>query len=231
MSDRHANPSIAISGAARGGRAGIMAAYATAFFSSMCILIIELVAGRVIAQYLGQSLYTWTSIIGIVLAGIAIGNYIGGRIADRYRPTKALAVLLFLACLASLTVPDVNSLAGQSELLIQLDWPPRIAFHILITFLLPSAVLGTIGPVAAKFALDQGRATGRTVGNIYAWGALGSIIGTFLTGFYLLAWMRVSSIIYTVAGGLLLISLLYGLGAWLLSGKGDAPTSGDAGRS
>ena len=34
---------------------------------------------------------TWTSVIGIVLAGLAIGNYIGGRLADRYEARRTLA--------------------------------------------------------------------------------------------------------------------------------------------
>ena len=219
MSDSPKKPATQASLPLSGGRGGIMAAYATAFFSAMCILIIELVAGRVIARYLGSSLYTWTSIIGVVLAGISVGNYVGGRIADKYNPVKALGVLLFLASLASLTIPIVNRFTGQSEMLVRLDWPPRIAFHILITFLLPAAVLGTIGPITAKFALDQGRAVGRTVGNVYSWGAAGSIIGTFLTGFYLIAYMGVRSIIFTVAAGLLLASLCYIIPAFLLPAK------------
>src|SRR5688500_10374 len=50
----------------------------TAFIASACIMIIELVASRVIARHLGSSLYTWTSVIGIVLLGITLGNLLGG---------------------------------------------------------------------------------------------------------------------------------------------------------
>ena len=63
----------------------------TVFVSSLCIMVVELVAGRLIARHVGNSLYTWTSVIGIVLAGIATGNYIGGRLADRYRSREVLA--------------------------------------------------------------------------------------------------------------------------------------------
>jgi len=58
-------------------------ANATVFISSACIMVIELVAGRLIARHLGSSLYTWTSVIGVVLAGMALGNYVGGRLAGR----------------------------------------------------------------------------------------------------------------------------------------------------
>src|SRR5262245_47212912 len=64
----------------------------TAFFASFCIMVIEVVASRVIARYLGSSLYTWTSVIGIVLLGITLGNLLGGRLADWFRPAAVLAV-------------------------------------------------------------------------------------------------------------------------------------------
>ena len=70
-------------------------------------------------------------------------------------------------------------------------------------------MLGTIGPAAAKMALDLGQATGRTLGNVYAWGAVGSIIGTFLTGYYLIAYFHVPTIINTVALALALMGLFY----------------------
>ena len=59
-------------------------AYLVVFVASCCTLILELVAGRILAPFIGVSLYTWTSIIGVVLAGISLGNYLGGRIADRW---------------------------------------------------------------------------------------------------------------------------------------------------
>src|SRR6266498_170597 len=68
----------------------------TAFIASFCIMVLEIVAGRVIARYLGQSLYTWTSVIGIVLMGITLGNFLGGRLADWFRPAAVLAVLFLL---------------------------------------------------------------------------------------------------------------------------------------
>ena len=53
------------------------------------------------APYVGVSLYTWTSIIGVVLAGISVGAYLGGMLADR-RPSHAtLGWLLLCAGLAA----------------------------------------------------------------------------------------------------------------------------------
>src|SRR3989339_1213055 len=119
----------------------------TVFFSSACIMIIELVAGRLIARNLGSSLYTWTSIIGVVLAGITIGNYLGGRIADKYAARKALAVLFCLASVACVIIIILNNVVGGWILLWKLSWPARVFCHVSIVFLLPSTILGMISPV------------------------------------------------------------------------------------
>ncbi len=182
----------------------------TVFVSSFCIMVVELVAGRLTARYVGSSLYTWTSVIGIVLAGIAAGNYIGGRLADRYRPRDALASLFLVASATCLVIPLVNSRAGAWMLLRDQEWALRIALHVVVVFFLPSALLGTISPVAAKMALELGRQTGRTVGSVYSWGAVGSIFGTFLTGYYLIAHLGAVAVLLSVAAVLLAMALLFG---------------------
>jgi spermidine synthase len=186
---------------------------ATVFLSSACIMVLELVAGRLIARYLGASLYTWTSVIGIVLAGITIGNYTGGRIADRFTARKTLALLLAISSVACVTTIILNNLIGRWIFLWQLWLPLRIFIHVCLVFLLPSAILGTVSPVVAKMALDTGLPTGRTVGDIYACGAAGSIVGTFLAGFYLIATMGTIAIIWAVGAVLLLMAILY----WTMS--------------
>src|SRR5437867_10299244 len=84
-------------------------AYLVVFVSSCCTLILELVAGRILAPFIGVSLYTWTSIIGVVLAGISLGNYAGGRVADRWPEQRTLGVLLAAGGIASLAIlPLIN---------------------------------------------------------------------------------------------------------------------------
>ncbi len=183
----------------------------TVFVSSMCMMVVELVAGRLIARYVGSSLYTWTSVIGIVLAGIAAGNYVGGLIADRYKPREALASLFLAASATCLLIPLLNDRVGASMMLRNQDWALRIALHVFFVFFLPSALLGTISPVAATMALEIGRRTGRTVGSVYSWGALGSIVGTFLTGYLLIAKMGTVAVLLSVSGILLAASLYYGV--------------------
>jgi Flp pilus assembly protein TadD/spermidine synthase len=195
---------------------------AIVFLAGVCVMTVELVASRVIARHLGQSLYTWTSVIGIVLAGIALGNYIGGRVADRYRPARSLPVLLILSSLACVGILPLNHAVGSWEALWFQSWPMRVALHVFFTFMVPATMLGTISPVCAKMALDLGQQVGRTVGNIYAWGAIGSIAGTFLTGYFLIISLGSSNVIWVVAGVLALLGILMGLRNWLPYAWGGA---------
>lgn len=198
------------------GFLSILVPTATVFISSFCIMVLELVASRLIARHLGSSLYTWTAVIGVVLAGITIGNYLGGRIADRFQAKKALAVLFAISSAACVITVILNNVVAEWVWLWHFSWPARTFTHVSLVFLLPSVLLGTISPVVAKMALDQGLATGRTVGDIYAWGAAGSIAGTFAAGYYLIATMGTVAIIWAVAAALLLMAILYWVKFWLL---------------
>jgi tetratricopeptide (TPR) repeat protein/MFS family permease len=172
------------------------------------IMMVEIAAGRLISRFLGQSLYTWTSVIGVVLAGLSLGNYIGGRAADRFDPARLLAVLLWLAAWGCFLVPPLNQFAGRWLGAMDWSWPTRIFLHTATAFLLPSALLGCIGPVAARWALGSGRATGRTLGVVYAAGSLGSIVGTFLAGYWLLAAVGTTPLILLV--GLVFVVMAVG---------------------
>src|SRR4249919_1959270 len=85
-------------------RAPQAVAFAFAFVGSGCLLVLELVAARLLAPTVGVSLYTWTSVIGVVLGGVSLGNYLGGRIADRWPHRSVLAILYLAGAGASLAV-------------------------------------------------------------------------------------------------------------------------------
>jgi predicted membrane-bound spermidine synthase len=170
----------------------IVRASVVVFIASFCTLVIEIVAGRVLAPYVGVSLYTWTSIIGVVLAGISAGAWAGGWLADRRPVESTLGWLLIAAGLtAMLIAPATDFLAADDGLLteygIATTLLQRVVLLSFVLFFLPSFFLGMISPVAVKIAVRDLATTGRVVGRIYAFSTLGSIVGTFATGFYLIA--------------------------------------------
>ena len=181
----------------------------TVFISSACIMVIELVAGRMVAPALGVSLFTWTTVIGVVLGGIGLGNFLGGRIADRYPSRHALVVLLLLGALVSLSI--VYTIEAVSLFFVlPLAWPIVLRFLLVIglVFFLPTTVLGTITPVVIKLSLHDLARAGVTVGTLYALSLAGSIAGTFATGFYLIAAFGTRTLVVIVAGVLAALALL-----------------------
>lgn len=185
---------------------------AIVFGASVCIMVIELTASRLIAAYLGNSLYTWTSVIGVVLAGISIGNYLGGWLADRFPPQKVLAWLFLSAGLLTFSVLLLNNWAAETRRPDGINWQLWVMLVVAWVFFLPALALGTISPVTASMALKRSMKTGITVGNIYAWGALGSIVGTFLAGFWLIGEFGTKQVIWTTSSVLVIMGALVAAG-------------------
>lgn len=177
-----------------------------AFIGSACTLVIELIAGRIMAPYIGVSLYTWTSVIGVVLAGMSAGNFAGGFVADRFASRRALALIFMAGGVASLSILVVtHAIAGAT---FGVSFLPRIVLSIALIFFFPSFVLGMVSPMVVKLALANLERSGHVVGTIYASSTVGSIVGTFLTGFWLISWMGTRKIVWLVAGTLLLTGIL-----------------------
>ena len=196
-------------------RPQIVRAAVVVFTASFCTLVIELVAGRVLAPHVGVSLYTWTSIIGVVLAGISAGAYAGGWLADRRPAPSTLGWLLFAAGLTSIAIaPATSVLAGDEGLLTTLGIATTLLTRVImlafLLFFLPSFFLGMISPVAVKLAVRDLDTAGRTVGKIYAFSTLGSIAGTFVTGFWLVAAFGTRSTLIGTGVVLIAAALLLG---------------------
>jgi predicted membrane-bound spermidine synthase/Flp pilus assembly protein TadD len=202
---------------------------ATVFLTGAGIMTVELVASRLIARYLGSSLYTWTGVLSVILAGMSIGNYIGGRMADSAKSLpKRISAMCFAGAGACIAILWLNAWAGASTWLMGLSWPLRILLHMAWAFLMPAVVLGTISPMVAKLAIERAAHTGRAIGTLYAWNAVGSIVGTLMTGFYLTAWM--GSVRIVVGMALLLASLgaCYAISAWRRGEAGRVARAGVA---
>ena len=187
------------------------------FLASVCIMVIELVAGRLMSRYIGQSLYTWTAVIGLILSGITIGNVLGGRLADRFRAGSLFAAIFLSASVTAMLIPLLNHLAGNWAWLLGSETRLRIFLHVGLTFLLPAIALGMVGPVAAKRAVDTHQGTGRALGNVYAWSAAGSIVGTFLTGYYLIAAIGTATTLTLAAALLFGLGILFAITTWVQS--------------
>jgi MFS family permease len=210
---------------------------AALFLSAAGALALEIVAGRLLAPYAGMSLYSWTSIIAVVLAGLSAGHWLGGRMAGpgvaAQRLERRLALAFLAASLATLAVLLLLRLLAGPLLGSGLAPIPALLLLAMALFFLPSLFAGLVSPALSKLALDAGPegGSGRVLGRMYALGALGSIFGTLAAGLLLLSWLGSTAtvigtaLLYAALGLLFLrrpvlaplaafAGLLAGLGAW-----------------
>jgi spermidine synthase len=160
------------------------AAAALVFVTSASVLVLEILAGRLLAPYVGVTLETFTGIIGTILAGIAAGNWLGGKAADRSDPARLVGPLVGAAgILALLSVPIVDFLGAG----LQGAGPSVIVTLTLFGFFLPATLLAAVSPMAIKLSLRDLDDTGKVVGRLEGVGTAGALTGTFVTGFVLIA--------------------------------------------
>ena len=176
-----------------------LVAGALVFYVSGTVLVIEILAARLLAPYVGLSLETYTAIIGVVLAGISAGTWVGGRLADVFDPRRILGPLLVVGGLLSLTtIPAVRYFGDVAE---GRSWY-ALGLATGLSFFLPTAVLSSAHPQVVKLQLRSLARTGRVVGRLSALGTAGAIAGTFLTGFVLLPSFPTSDVVLVLGASL-----------------------------
>ncbi len=186
----------------------LIPAHAFVFVASFCLMVIELVAGRVIAPFLGSSLYTWTGVIGVILAGMALGNYAGGRLSEMKADWKTVGLAFIFSGNAAIFSFYLSKLLGHGMASSAIPLPLAIILFATIAFLPVSLLLSAITPIVVTLTLRSLEKTGSTVGGIYAVSAIASIAGTFATGFFLIAWFGVKIIILCVGAVLILTGIV-----------------------
>jgi MFS family permease len=200
---------------------------AFAFLGNGALLVLELVAGRVLAPAVGVSLYTWTAVIGVVLAGISLGSWVGGKIADA-RPSRAiLSIQFLLSAVASALILVFDS--NLESVAAPFSWPTiwQVVWLATLVFFLPAVLIGMVTPMIVKLSLSSLDVTGRVVGRIRAAAELGAIVGVFLTGFVLIGAFGTRSIVAAVAITLAVLAILSNPLWGVVLGRGRARASAE----
>lgn len=170
------------------------------FVTSAAVLVLEILAGRLLAPYVGVTLETFTAIIGVVLGAIALGTWSGGILADRVSPARLLPQCLVLGgATAIASVPIVRALGSAA---VGSD-PGTVVMLTALGFFLPAAVLSAASPLVVKIQLDDLDRTGHVVGRLSAIGTAGALVGVFVTGFVLVAAFPTTPVV--IATGVLLV--------------------------
>ncbi len=175
-----------------------------AFFAGFGVLVVEIAGARLMAPYLGNTLFTWTSSIAIILASLSLGYYVGGKVADMSPDVRILAVFLFASALFVGLLPALSGPVLQESLYFGFEYGPL--FAALALFALPNFLLGMVAPCVVRFRAKSLKRVGESAGNLYALSTVGSILGALLCGFYLIPELGlresfyITSVVLAVAG-------------------------------
>ncbi|MGL6097460.1 MAG: fused MFS/spermidine synthase, partial [Fimbriiglobus sp.] len=211
--------------------ARLVAVGAAVFAANAGLLVLQLAAGRWLAPFVGSSLETWTAVIGAFLTGIAAGNAVGGKLADRYPSGRRLALALVLGAAAAVwmvAVPRILAATGVHQIL---PLGVRIPVLAMVLCLPAGFALSLPTPLAVRILLADVRRAGRVTGTVFALGTLGCLAGNYATGFVLIPTMTLDEIGCAVAGALIVMAA----GTWMVSREAEpsafpSPALGSASR-
>jgi spermidine synthase len=186
------------------------------FAAGVGSLATEIAASRLLAPYFGNSTIVWANVIGLVLASLSLGYWLGGRLADRRPTPRTLGVVVAAAaCLVAVTPFIARPLLDLSvEGLDRVSAGAAIGsfFGVLVLFVPPVVLLGMVAPFAIRLALTDVESAGTVAGRLYAVSTVGSLLGTFLSALVLIPAIGTQRT-------LLVSAALIGLGGALLLGR------------
>ena len=181
------------------------------FIAGAIEMSLELVAARIFAPYVGSTTLVWTVIIGMILIFMSLGYHIGGRAADKKHDIKSIAFYLLISGLWISFIPMLETivLKNLSIIIESLEFTAFISSIVL--FGIPCMFLAAISPYAVKMTemqKDEKNNIGKISGRISASSTIGSIVGTFMTGFVLLPLIGAKTIILISSLILLVLDLI-----------------------
>ena len=198
------------------GRRGRLALGALVFGAGIGALATEITASRLLAPYFGSSMIVWANLIGIVLAALALGYWLGGRVADRRPQPSLLGFIVLAAALCVAAIPFVAkpfldlTVEGLDEASAGAVIGSFLA--VLLLFAPPVVLLGMVSPFAIRLAISSVATAGAVAGRFYALSTAGSLLGTFLPALVLIPAIGTQRTFLVIAA-LLAVSACFLLGA------------------
>ncbi len=182
------------------------------FTAGAVTLGVELSAARLLEPWFGNSQIVWAAVIGLILLYLAVGAWLGGKLADRFPSLGGLLTLAALAGLGVALTPVISPPVLRLAVVGLNDYLPGLLagslFVVLLLFSLPVILLGAVSPWAVRLAVSDLQETGRVAGRLYAIATCGSIIGTFLPVLWLIPVYGTRWSFYLLACWLLAVTFL-----------------------
>ena len=179
-----------------------------AFLSGAILMALELVGSRLLAPSFGGSIFVWGSLIGVFLAALSLGYYLGGGLVDRRPSASLLAFFLIGASLFVLLLPRYG--ASVCDAILIRDFGPRAnpLVACMALFFLPGMLMAVTSPFVIRLTARSIKHVGKTAGAVYAISTMGSIAGTLGTAFYLIPAIGTRALLTLLGVSLILTGLI-----------------------
>jgi len=176
---------------------------ALAFLGGFSIMSLELLGGRILAPWFGNSIYVWGSIITVFMLSLSLGYLIGGRLS-LHSPSLSRFGCIFLFA-AAILAPLIYLAEPAMTWVFERIEDPRYGSLVasLFLFVAPTVVLGAISPYSVRLLVRRKEESGKVAGSLYFVSTLGSALGTLATSFYFVLWFEMDTIIAVLAATLL----------------------------
>jgi spermidine synthase/MFS family permease len=178
------------------------------FVCGAVVMIFEIIGSRVVAPSIGTSTYTWTSLIGVILAAISLGYWVGGRMADRQPNVRILGTAIFFAGGSIGLMILIKGMVLGLIVGLPVGLEIQSVLSAVLLFAPASVALGFVIPYATKLRIPDLADSGKTVGRLYALSTIGSIVGTFGAGFFLIPFVGSIRTLYLLTATLFVLSTL-----------------------
>lgn len=179
------------------GRAEFLTLHLTAFVCGGAVLILEILGTRLLSPYFGSNLYVWSALISITLLALALGYWLGGRLADARGTAALLDRVITAGALLTAITPFVVGITVAAT--SSVNFQTGILIAALVCFGPALTVLGMVGPIVIRLTASDLGHVGRSVGSVYATSTAGSIAGALAAGFLLLPNLAVTRVVYLTA--------------------------------
>lgn len=166
------------------------------FFSGFSILVFELLGTRILAPFVGSSLYVWTSIIAVIVASLALGYYFGARVLPRAIPKIIIGITVLFLLLSFFSSEVLFFLSTSLDFSNQLS---SLVYSIVL--LCPvSFLLALLSPaLSAKIINESSVDVTKSISSLYIISSVGSVLGTFTTSYLLIPNLSISNILLLLA--------------------------------
>lgn len=175
-------------------------------------MALEMTGSRILAPHLGSSVLVWTALIGIIMAFLSTGYWMGGKMADKNPSNKKLALIIVggAFCILATAIFQEGILKTIGTMTVRREYAAMLAATLL--FGPASLLMGMVSPYVVRVAIEmrgvQVEKTGSIIGRFSAMSAIGSILGTFAGGYYMISYLGSRQSLYFLATMLMFVALI-----------------------